>query len=96
MASMAQRALEDALELGFESPLVMVVVGAGAELLAMKYQGRGEALEATLLVETESDSPMTYPINLLVTDARGEVLRVLVRRGEVEIDHLSDSVAAAN
>ena len=69
------------LEQGFVQPICLCAVSVNGCVLAMRYDFHeaSDSWEPTLLAETASDGVFILPINMMVTDARGEAVRVVIR-----------------
>jgi hypothetical protein len=80
--------LRDCLQRGFCLPLHMCLIGVNGAVLAVRYsvvqtQGEDANMEVEVLAEhyTE-DQGFQYPINMMITDTRGEAALVIIELPE--------------
>jgi hypothetical protein len=75
------QALQACLDQGFEPPLVACAVSLNGCVLAVRYAYHplGEGMQATVLAEHTPDPAFLLPINMMITDARGEAARVVIQ-----------------
>ena len=66
---------------GFVPPLYVCSVSVNGAVLATRfaYTPDGEGMEATFLAEHAPDGAFGFPINVMVTDVRGEAMRAVIR-----------------
>ena len=80
--------LRDCLHRGFYPPLHMCLVGVNGAVLAMRcnlVQSHGEVTDMNAEVLAEhytEDQGFQFPINMMITDARGEAALVIMQGPE--------------
>ena len=80
--------LRDCLHRGFDPPLHMCLVGVNGAVLAMRcnvVQSHGEVTDMNAEVLAEhytEDQGFQFPINMMITDARGEAALVIMQGPE--------------
>jgi len=76
------------LEAGFAQPLHIAVVGANGAVRVMRFSDTPR--EADLLAEHHESEGMAFPINIMITDARGRASLWFVepsRPAQLELMH---------
>lgn len=73
--------LEKCIQMDFETPLNVVAIAANGAAIVMQYveANDGSCLEAAPLIES-NDRSFAPPVNIFISDSRGEVLRMLIER----------------
>jgi hypothetical protein len=72
-------ALQQLLEKGFEWPLHAAAVGVNGSAIVLRYNADGEGPRVQCLAEYEPpNAMMDLPINIMISDARGEAARIVI------------------
>jgi hypothetical protein len=73
--------LQGCLDQGFEPPLYVcaISVNGNAVVTRYAYHPLGAGMETTFLAEHTPEPDFILPINMMITDTRGEAVRVLLQ-----------------
>jgi hypothetical protein len=73
-------AIRDCLRDGFEPPLHIAAIGVNGAVRVFRYEADGSSEVAMkVLAEHKTDGTFVTPINVIISDARGEASRWVVR-----------------
>ena len=68
---------------GWETPIFFVAVAANGSMVYGRYDATDEGgLEATMLAEHIEDEALLLPINLMMSNAEGEAVRLSIQKAE--------------
>jgi len=70
--------LRELLAGGFTLPFHVVALGVNGALVLGRYDGEPGALRCAILVEHLPDGRFGTPVNIVVTDCRGQAARLMV------------------
>lgn len=84
--------VRQAIEQGFEVPITVVSVSADGALTAIRCEWQDATqcdLDATIIADyaSEDSDKMQLPLNIIVTDGRGALRRLLMQAGEPHLVH---------
>ena len=66
---------------GMPLPYLLVAVAINGSIMGARYvQHGGRGLDAEFLVEHTVDDMMMLPMNIMIVDAKGEAVRVLITK----------------
>ena len=76
--------LHACLEHGFIPPLSVCAVSVNDAVMAVRYASTpdAESMEATVLAEHAPEPRYVFPINMMITDIKGNAVRVVMQRND--------------
>jgi hypothetical protein len=71
-------ALEQCLAIGFQTPLHVAAIAVNGAGMVVRYDQVEQGLAAHHLADFVGEDGLTLPINLMITDTRGEAARIVI------------------